>query len=82
MSHPPTISTTQTITREPESPGLPGRLSYIHSTDVPADAQEKYSFKDNTQHVEKRNGAFTIDSEFELDHVTEFPNKWAKIRCV
>lgn len=83
MSHPPTISTAHTITQEPDSPGLHGRSSYTYDTS-PTDTQEKYGSKGNTQHIEQRNGASSIDidSDLELDHVTEFPNKWAKIRCV
>ncbi|ELU43232.1 MIP domain-containing protein [Rhizoctonia solani AG-1 IA] len=64
----------------PDSPGVHGRSSYIYSSDTARtrpnsmDIHEKY---DHTRHLEQANQASSDD---DLDHITEFPNKWAKFR--
>jgi hypothetical protein len=71
---------TQGIT--PDSPGAHGRSSYIYSSDTARtrpnsmDIQEKY---DHAKHIEQANQSSSDD---DLDHITEFPNKWAKIRYI
>ena len=74
--------TPHTTHAAPDSPGLHGRSSYIYSSDTvrsqPTSVNnEKYDPKNNTRHIEQAGQA---DSDNELDHITEFPNKWAKIR--
>ncbi|CCO27222.1 putative membrane protein YFL054C OS=Saccharomyces cerevisiae (strain ATCC 204508 / S288c) GN=YFL054C PE=1 SV=1 [Rhizoctonia solani AG-1 IB] len=76
-AHSPAI---QAIT--PDSPGAHGRSSYIYSSDTARtrpnsmDIQEKY---DHAKHIEQTN---QVSSDDDLDYITEFPNKWAKIRSV
>ncbi|CAE6469465.1 unnamed protein product [Rhizoctonia solani] len=66
----------------PESPGIQGRSSYIYSDTVQTrqdslEISEKYNPKIHARHLEQAN---QTSSDDDLDHITEFPNKWAKIR--
>ncbi|KAG8698691.1 hypothetical protein FRC08_005763 [Ceratobasidium sp. 394] len=65
---------------QPDTPGLRGRSSYVYGSDMiqsPSESVEKYG--SNARHMEQSSEVPT--SLDELDHVTEFPNKWARIRA-
>ncbi|KAG9096204.1 hypothetical protein FRC06_008911, partial [Ceratobasidium sp. 370] len=65
---------------QPDSPGLHGRSSYVFGIDTiqsTSESHEKYA--SNTRHIEQAPESRT--SLDDLDHVTEFPNKWARIRA-
>jgi hypothetical protein len=87
-AHTPHSAPTQVIVSMPDTPGVdtPGvqeRSSYIYSSETiqsrptTMGANEKYDSKDHARHIEQSN---QVDFDDELDHITEFPNKWAKIR--
>ncbi|CAE6483263.1 unnamed protein product [Rhizoctonia solani] len=61
----------------PDSPGLQERSSYIYSDTAQTEISGKYNSKDQARHLEQANQASSDDV---LGHITEFPNKWAKIR--
>jgi hypothetical protein len=68
-----------------DSPDLHGRSSFIFSGDTVQSHpttydNEKYSTKG--QHIEQTGRATTVTPLDDLDHVTEFPNKWSEIRLV
>ncbi|KAG9127754.1 hypothetical protein FRC07_010042 [Ceratobasidium sp. 392] len=68
----------------PDSPGLHGRSSYIFGTDTirsTSESHEKYGIKEHNQHIERAPQASSTTLS-DIDHVTEFPNKWARIRLV
>ncbi|QRV76720.1 aquaporin, Major intrinsic protein family [Ceratobasidium sp. AG-Ba] len=74
---PPQMST------HPDSPGLHNRSSYLFSDTIrsASESNEKYGVKEHTQHIEQARQNTPSTALDELDHITEFPNKWARIRA-
>ncbi|CAE6487660.1 unnamed protein product [Rhizoctonia solani] len=74
---------TRAQTLVPDSPGIPGRPGYFHrdtaqtlhnSLDI---NEEKYDPNGHVQYLEQVN---PVQSNTEVDDITEYPNKWAKVR--
>ncbi|KAG8759970.1 hypothetical protein FRC12_009643 [Ceratobasidium sp. 428] len=66
------------ISAHPDSPGLHGRSSYIFGSDTIRTTESHE--KEHDQQIERAPQASSTALD-NLDHVTEFPNKWSRMRA-